>query len=242
MRSESRLLGAAGALALAVAAAGCASTDVAMSSEYGGQLPRPQQILIFPFATSPEEVSLDWSPTVMGAWKLEGLSSTQEQQKVAHSVADALAKKLVQKVQAFGLPAQVVAGDVPVPSGPTLAISGQFLSINEGNRAERVVIGLGAGRSDVRTSVQVAELFPDGRRLVDQFEVDAKSGRKPGAAETMGVGAAAGNLAVAGAVSAAGTVASETFGADVEADAERTAAKIATVLQSLFMRQGWITP
>ena len=123
-----------------------------------------------------------------------------------------------------------------------LAISGQFLAIDEGNRAERVVIGLGAGRSDVRTSVQVAELFPEGRRLVESFEVDAKSGRKPGAAETMGVGAAAGNLAVAGAVSAAGTVASEAFGANVEADAERTAAKIATVLRSFFQREGWVTP
>jgi hypothetical protein len=105
-----------------------------------------------------------------------------------------------------------------------------------------VVIGLGAGRSDVRTAVQVAELIPEGRRLVESFEVDAKSGRKPGAAETMGVGAAAGHVAVSAAVTAAGTVAAEAFGDNVEADAERTAAKIATLLHSLFMRQGWITP
>lgn len=225
-----------------VAGVGCASTDVAVSSQYGGALPRPQQILIFPFATSPEEVTLDWSPTAAGAWKLQGLSAGAEQQKVAHAVAEALAKSLVTKVQALGLPARLAMGDVPAPSGPTLAISGQFLAIDEGNRAERVVIGLGAGRSDVRTAVQVSELFPEGRRLVDQFDVDAKSGRKPGAAETMGVGAAAGHLAVSAAVTAAGAVAAEAFGDDVDADAERTAAKIATVLQSLFQRQGWIPP
>jgi hypothetical protein len=227
------------ALALA-AGAGCASTDVAMSSEYGGALPRPQQILIFPFATSPEEVQLDWSPTVAGVWKLEGLSSSQEEQKVAHAVAQALAQHLATKVQALGIPAQAVTGDVPAPSGPTLAITGQFLAIDQGNRAERVAIGLGAGHSDVRTAVQVSEVMPEGRRLVDQFDIDAKSGRKPGAAETMGMGAAAGHLAVSAAVTAAGSVASEAFGDDVDADAERTAAKIASVLQSLFQRQGWI--
>jgi hypothetical protein len=237
-------LGRAGCLlALALGlGSGCASTDVAMSSQYGGALPRPQQILVFPFATSPEEVQLDWSPTVIGVWKLQGLSSGQEQQDVAHAVARALAERLVTKVQALGLPAQLATGDPVPPPGGTLAITGQFLAIDEGNRAERVVIGLGAGRSDVRTAVQVSEVFPESRRLVENFDVDAKSGRKPGAAETMGMGAAAGHLAVSAAVTAAGTVASEAFGDDVDADAERTAAKIATVLQSLFQRQGWIAP
>ena len=230
------------ASAAALLALGCATTEASVSSEYQGYLPRPTRILIFPFATSPEEVQLDWSPTVVGAWKLQGLSASAEREKVGHAVAEALAKKLVTKVQAMGLPAEFATGPVPAATGSMLGISGQFLAIDEGNRAERVVIGLGAGRSNVRTAVQVAELFPEGRRLVESFEVDAKSGRKPGAAETMGVGAAAGNLAVAGAVSAAGTVASEAFGANVEADAERTAAKIATVLQSLFQRQGWVTP
>lgn len=222
---------------------GCASTDVQMESEYGGQLPRPDRILITQFATSPDEVKLDWSPTVSGVWKLEGLSTTEEEQKIAHAVAEALAKKLVEKVQKLGLPAELATGPVPDvsgSSGSTIAIVGQFLTINEGNRAERVAIGLGAGRSDVRTAVQVSELFPDGQRLVDRFDIVAKSGRKPGAVETLGVGAAAGNLAVSAAVTAGGTVASEAFGDDVDADAERTAAKIEGALKELFVRQGWI--
>jgi hypothetical protein len=236
-----RSLGVASA-ALLLASVGCTSTNVSMSSQYQGSLPRPDRILIFPFATSPEEVQLDWSPTVVGAWKLQGLSADAERRKVGNAVAEALARKLVTKVQAMGLPAEFAAGPVPAASGSMLAISGQFLAIDEGSRAERVAIGLGAGRSEVRTAVQVAELFPEGRRLVESFEVDAKSGRKPGAAETMGVGAAAGHLAVSAAVTAAGSVASEAFGDDVDADAERTAAKIATVLQGFFQRQGWIVP
>jgi hypothetical protein len=219
---------------------GCASTELAVTSQYTGAVPRPERILIFPFATSPEEVQLDWSPTAAGAWKLQGLSAGQERQQVAHAVAHALAQRLVSKVRDLGLPAELAEGFVPPTSGTALAISGQFLAIDEGSRTERVVIGLGAGRSQVRTAVQVAEIFPEGRRLLDQFEIDAKSGRKPGAAETMGVGAAGGEIAVSAAVTAAGSVASEAFGADVEADAERTAAKVAAALQSFFERQGWL--
>jgi hypothetical protein len=242
MTSPSRRFPGVGAALALAAGLGCASTTVTGGSQYQGYLPRPQRILIFPFATSPEDVQLDWSPTAAGAWKLQGLSASAERQKVGRAVAEALARKLVTKVQALGLPAELATGPVPAPTGPTLAISGQFLAIDEGNRAERVVIGLGAGRSEVRTAVQVAELLPEGRRLVDQFEIDAKSGRKPGAAETMGVGAAAGHVAVSAAVTAAGTVASEALGDDVEADAERTAAKVATALQGFFERQGWVTP
>ena len=75
--------------------------------------------------------------------------------------------------------------------------------------------------------------------MVDEFEIDAKSGRKPGAAETMGVGAAAGTVATAAVVTAATAVGSEAFGADVQADAKRTAGKIANVLTEFFARQGW---
>jgi Domain of unknown function (DUF4410) len=231
-------------LALAVAGAGCATTEVTpTASTYQGMLPRPQHILVFPFATSPEEVQLDRSPTAVAVWQSKGLSAGTERSDVAHAVSQKLATHLVEKIQAMGLPAEVVWGPLPERVGATLLIDGQFISIDEGNRAERVVIGLGAGRSSVRTAVQVSEQLPEGgRRLVDQFDVDAQSSRKPGMAETMGAGAAAGNLAASAAVSGGVTVGTELFGANVDDDAERTASKIASVLQSFFVRQGWIAP
>jgi hypothetical protein len=230
-------------LALAVAGAGCATTEVTPTANtYRGMLPRPQHILVFPFATSPAEVQLDRSPTAVAAWQAQGISAGSERSDVAHEVAQKLATHLAEKIQAMGLPAEVVWGRVPVREGPTILIDGQFISINEGDRAERVVIGLGAGRSSVRTAVQVTEQLRDGRRLIDQFDVDAMSSRKPGMAETMGAGAAAGNLAASAAVSGGVNVGTEIFGANVEADAERTASKIANILQSFFVRQGWIAP
>lgn len=89
------------------------------------------------------------------------------------------------------------------------------MSIDEGNRTERVTIGLGAGRSDVRAQVQVYEVTPAGTRLVDTIEVDGKSGLTPGMAESMGVGGLAGHLLVATAVGAGVHVVSESMGTDV---------------------------
>jgi hypothetical protein len=148
----------------------------------------------------------------------------------------------VKEIQKLGLPAERASGPLPEDGVKRVVIEGQFLSINEGSRLERVTIGLGAGKSEVRTAVQTIEILPYGSRLLDTFEITAKSGDKPGMAETMGVGAAAGNLAVATAVSAAGAVASEEFGTDVDADARRTADKISKVLASYFESQGWILP
>jgi len=236
------LKGGAAALLLASLAVGCASTKATTTMQYNGALPRPTRILVYQFATSPDEVQLDRSPTSVAQWKLSGTSSSQERSDVAHAVAKTLATKLVAKIQAYGLPAEIGYGPPPTQAGPILVIDGQFIAIDEGTRALRMVIGLGAGHSTVRTAVQVTEMYPEGRRLVDQFEVDARSGYKPGAAETMGAGAAAGTLATAAAVTAAGSVASEAFGANVDADSERTAAKVAKLLGTFFAEQGWIPP
>ncbi len=58
-------------------------------------------------------------------------------------------EKLLAEIIALGLPAER-ATQQALAGGETLLIKGQFVSINEGNRTERVVIGLGAGRTDVK--------------------------------------------------------------------------------------------
>lgn len=221
---------------------GCATTKVTDSQQYGSQLPKPQRIVVYPFAASAGQVDLDMSPTVVASWKLKGLSGLDEREDVARQVSDALADSLVEKIQKMGLPAERWTGQPVTGDVPTLAVTGHFLAIDEGNRLERVTIGLGAGRSDVRTEVLVTEVTPNGTRSVDEFEIQAQSGRKPGAAETLGAGAAAGTLATAAVVTAATAAGSEAFGADVDADAHRTAEKIAKMLQDFFADQGWVSP
>jgi hypothetical protein len=80
-----------------------------------------------------------------------------------------------------------------------------------------------------------------GSRLIDQIEVDGKSGLAPGMAETVGAGGLAGHLVVASLVGGGMHLADEALGTSVVADADRAAAGLAKQLATLFAQEGWIT-
>jgi hypothetical protein len=228
----------AGLMAVLVVS-GCAPTQVKTVSEYSGKLPRPDHIFVYDFATSPDDV--DTSKGVIADLKhlVKKTPRTKEEKAVGQHVADALSKELVKEIQSFGLPTERAAGN-PAATGKILEIEGQFLSIDEGNQTERVIIGFGAGRTDVKTNVQVYDVTAQSRRAVEKFAIDAKSGRKPGMALFVGAGALMGHAAVSTVVSGGVSAASEKFSANVEADAKRTAKEIAKRLGQFFVRQGWI--
>jgi len=223
---------------------GCAPTKVQQKDMTTTQLPRPDLILIYDFAVSPQEVMLDkgLSADLMQKYEqYKGTSRTAEEIKIGHKVADTVAAELVKKIRSYGLMAERAFG-LPQGNGKVLMVKGQFLSIDEGNRTERVAIGLGAGRSDVQANVQVYELTPEGRKEVDTLRGTAKSGRKPGMGEMMGIGAIAGHLLASTVVSGALSAGTEMTSATVESDGKRLAENIAQDLGKFFVDQGWIPP
>jgi hypothetical protein len=225
-------------------AAGCAPTNVQQENMAVAQLARPSVILVYDFAVSPEEVKLDTGLSADIMQKYEehkGKSRTAEEIKVGHKVADALAEELVNKIRSYGLWAERGFG-YPKGNAKDLMVKGQLLSIDEGNRTERVAIGLGAGRTSVQANVQVYEITPEGKKEVDTLQGTAKSGDKPGMGEMMGVGAIAGHLLASTLVSGTLSGATEMTSATVEADAKRLADKIAVDLGNFFVNQGWIPP
>jgi hypothetical protein len=189
------------------------------------------------FAISADEVSLDSAVDIRLLHDLERVSQTEEQLRIGHAAAQALAAELVVAIRKLGMPAQR-ADDASGPPGNALAIEGQIVSIVEGNSLRRVVIGLGVGATEVKTLVQVYALKPPGSKLWQSFETTAQSSRQPGMAETMGVGAAVmGARALA--IGASAEIGSQ-YGESVAADARRTADVIANKLARLFADQGWI--
>jgi hypothetical protein len=219
--------------------AGC--TQGSSQIETAASLPRPQVVVVQDFAVTPGEVQLDpgLSGTIdetLGANQLP--PRTAKEQQVGRQVADALAEKLVTEIRDLGLRAERGAG-LPPGTATGLVVSGQLVAIDQGNRTERVTLGLGAGRSDVRVRAQVFDVTPKGRRLADEIEVDAKSGLQPGMAETMGVGALAGHFVTATLVSGTLQVADESLGTSVVADADRASKGITKQLASFFAQQGW---
>jgi hypothetical protein len=223
-------------------AVGCTPSKVQVQDEYAGKrLPRPDKILVYDFAVSPDDVK-----TTRGVGlELEklikrGTPKTGKETEVGRKVAAAFSQELVKEIRKMGLIAERAA-DFPPTTGNHLLVQGYFLSIDQGNRTERVVIGLGAGRSDVEARVQIYESTPEGQKEIEELKATAKSGRKPGMAEMMGVGAIGGHLLtstlVSGTMSAVGEASFET----VQADARALAKKVSRELGQFFVRQGWTT-
>ena len=157
---------------------------------------------------------------LFGGGQDPGTSRTAEEIKIGHAVANAVANALVKEINQYGLPAER-ALSAPSAGGRLLMVKGQFVSIDEGNRTERVLIGLGAGRTGVQASVQVYEITPEGMRNVDSLQADAKSSYKPGMALMMGAGG---------------------FWDTVNSDGSRLAKNVAKGLGQFFVIQGWISP
>jgi hypothetical protein len=232
-------------MVLTVAAA-CAPTNVQQqpTDMTATQLAKPTLILVYDFAVSPDEVKLDTGLSADIMQKYEehkGMTRTAEEIKVGHKVADALSEELVKKIRSFGLWAERGFG-YPYGKAKDLMIKGQLLSIDEGNRTERVVIGLGAGRTSIQANAQVYEMTPQGLQEVDSLRGSGKSGFKPGMGEMMGLGAITGHLLASTVVSGALAAGTEMTTATVEADAKRLAEKIAADLGKFFVDQGWIPP
>jgi len=216
---------------------GCATKMEQASTTYRGLLRPPDSIVVSTFAFSPAQVSPD---SAIGArlYELaEGPPLSAQQQALGNTIANELANEIVTGLRGLGLPARRRPADSQTAapsSGSTVEIDGQFLTIDEGNRLRRIVIGLGLGASHVNTQVQIYDVTAAGRVLVQQFTTDSRSFIKPGAAEGAAVGPIGAGVGVAVGV---GTEFEET----ASADARRTAALIVRHLATLAYAYGWIT-
>ena len=220
---------------------GCASTNVTVDNQYQGFIQQPNRVIIYDFAVSPDEVELDSGISEDIQELMHKEPRTEQERAIGRQVADALAIHLVKEIGALGIPASRASRTASITNG-VLILKGQFISVDEGNQAERVIIGLGLGRTDVRALVEAYDYNNGNKVLLEKFGVNAKSGDKPGMSETMGVGAIAGHLATSAVVSTGLAVGSEEFAANVDADADRTAKAIAKQLKYVYIGQGWLQP
>ncbi len=225
--------------ALLAVVTACAPTIVVPAQTYGGdKLPRPSIVVVEDFRANQDAVQVDRGIGARLRGMASGTTPAMEQTEADRKVTATISEVLVAEIRKLGLPA-VLAGEAPAQTeAGRLIIGGEVLSVDEGNRTRRNLIGLGAGRSDVRARTDVYYAGEGAApRLVESFAADAESGRKPGAAETMGAGAATGRLLESSAANVGGAAA---FGGDVEADGERLAKAIAGQLGGFFAAQGWI--
>jgi len=160
------------------------------------------------------------------------------------------ADELVQGIQNLGLPAQRVSSSTLLPKG-TLGITGQFLDVDEGNKAARLVVGFGKGQSRVDLRIQLYEYGLDqsnteiettATKLLE-FETHADSGSMPGAIVTGPAGAAAaGGMTVGVAAANVGVGAIKSYRSAMGQMTSRSVEQALDFLSEYFGRHGWIMP
>ena len=119
-------------------------------------------------------------------------------------------------------------------------IKGHFVSIDEGSRMKRMLIGFGAGAAELKTFVEGYQVTPSGLRPLGSAEVEAGGGKMPGILVPVGVGAATNRAATSAAVAGGANVVQEIGPESMSNMAKLTAEEIASLLSEAFKKRGWI--
>lgn len=108
------------------------------------------------------------------------------------AVTDTITKAVIDGLQKenLGFPIEFLPPGTPPPASGWL-VQGQFQNVDPGNRAQRAVIGFGAGEATTEVAVEVDRLDGGSVTPVLQFGSNADSGHAPGAVVTMNPYAAA---------------------------------------------------
>lgn len=219
-------------------AGGCASTKITGRETYsGGPLPRPGQIIVYDFVTSPEGVAPDSG--IAGQTAAPATPPTAEQIELNKQLGSQIAEELAADIRAVGLSA-VRATPATVAAVNDIMIRGYLLTIDSGSELKRVTLGFGAGASELKTLVEGYQMTATGPRKLGQGSIDAGGGKIPGGA--LGVAALLVThnpvgLAVQAGVQGYGELSGSS---KIQGRAKQTAKEVADQLKIRFKEQGWI--
>ena len=226
----------------ALVVTGCASSKVTSVRRDVEQqkIPRPDRILVYDIAATPDDVPEE--AAISGHYERREEPQTSQDVKLGRSLGARVAEKLVEEIRAMGLPAQRASGSGIAPREGDLLIKGEFVKIDPGSRMKRMLIGFGAGASELQTHIEAYQVTAEGPRRLGSAQIETQGGKMPGMLVPVGAGAAAGRAAKSAAIAGGVGVAKEVGSEGMNAAAKRTAEQIAELLSEGFVRQGWISP
>lgn len=225
-------------LLLLLGVTGCASTKVNDRHILaGGKLPRPGEIWVYDFSMSPADVLPN--SALAGKLSLPATEPTSEQAELGQKLGVAIARQLVVEIQKTGLAADVADQDTR-PAVNDLVIRGYLVSVKPGSTAKRVILGFGAGGSELAVTVDVFQMTDQGLRELGYGSMDAAGSKGPGA--TLG---AAGLLLTANPIGLVVSGGLKLYGeasgnATIEGRAKQTAKELGVRAKKRFQQQGWI--
>jgi hypothetical protein len=148
---------------------------------------------------------------------------TTKQDKANH-LAELMSRSIADDLKKHGLHVERLAAGTPEPSKGWL-VSGEFVSVDEGDRARRALIGFGAGHTSLEVRAHVTNLAGSSATpsLLD-LTTTARSGKAPGAVLGFNAYLAAGGFVAAG--------------DDSDSDVKHTASKVSDeIVQRLLPGQ-----
>ena len=214
---------------------GCAGARVEVTKKAPSDAPQPDFIIVERFAVSPEDVKLDSGLSSRALRGLKERALNEEERKVGAAVATVMEEDIVRLLREAGIPAYVDSY-APTATGTTALIQGQFLSVDQGDRTQRVWIGFGLGGSKLQMAYQLLQ----GGLIVAEGEVNANSNLKPGMLAALGVGAATGGIGMSAAIGGGMAVGNEALLASVEEDAKRAAKALSERIIRGYKDRGWL--
>jgi hypothetical protein len=220
-------------------AAGCASTKVVGREELvTGKLPRPGTIWVDDFVATAGDLPAD---SMLAGEPDVDTAAPQTEKEIAEGreLGMAIASQLALQISNMGLLAnEALPGTTPQIND--IVIRGYLLSIKPGSAAKRIIIGFGAGGSELRTVVEGFQMTAQGLRKLGVGTVESGGSKGPGAA--LGVATFLATANPAGLIISSGMkIYGEASGkSTIQGRAQATAKEIADVLQKRFQEQGWI--
>jgi Domain of unknown function (DUF4410) len=179
------------------------------------------QIIVFPFATSVADATLNQSLATRLYRNYSGEDETTSQLQLAQFTAQNICIEVANSLANKGWNAACQPRGVPLTGGNRLIVDGAFTDLSEGNRLRRMVIGLGADASVVDTQVGLYQYSNGNSTQLLSFTTHADSGKMPG-------------VAIAG---PAGAAAATTIGVDVAATGVKNATPSTAYLTDASARQ-----
>lgn len=209
------------ALAGALGLSSCSSVGIYSVQKHGAHVRQaPSRILVEPFSAP------------LSAFRL-GERTPAEKSVLRNEIVAVLASGTTSQLRVHAAAADVVWTSSQIRPG-TWLIRGEIRRVDQGSRALRATIGLGAGRTEMRTRVTVYNVTPAGLVSLIRFNTTGSSGLEPGAA--LGIATGGVGTAVAAAGAAGSLLMSSLPG--VSSDIDRTSYEIAAVLSAYLQRNG----
>ncbi len=208
-------------LAATIAAAllaGCASVSVNQESLDAHQPPPavPERIFIAEYDIADGALRAD----------RDGEDLDQVRSKIRADFAARLGTRLTK----FIAPAEILPADAKPPRGNYWLITGRFDRVNQGSRALRALIGLGAGGTKMETTTTVLDLRTAPPRPFLELKTTGGSNAGPGMIATLSI------------FTAVPTAVSQAVSTGITMDANRTARMITAALSEYLANRGATDP